>query len=128
MHNPFSQAKKVGINKLDEKLLSRALDIVEKRMEDAEFNVEMFCREMGMSRTNLYNKLKALTGQNISNFIRTIRLRRAAQLIEANSGNIIEIASRVGFNTRQSFNKSFKDFYGVSPSEFRKKRIKAKSI
>jgi len=83
---------------------------------------------MGMSRTNLYNKLKALTGQNISNFIRTIRLRRAAQLIETNSGNIIEIASRVGFNTRQSFNKSFKDFYGVSPSEFRKKRMKAKSI
>jgi len=128
LRNPFSQVKKVSINKLDEKLLNRALDIVEKRMEDTEFNVEKFCREMGMSRTNLYNKLKALTGQNISNFIRTIRLRRAAQLIETNSGNIIEIASRVGFNTRQSFNKSFKDFYGVSPSEFRKKRIKAKSI
>ncbi len=125
--DPFAGPKKMVVNVMDEAFINRALQLVEKRIEDTSFNVEQFCREIGMSHTNLYNKIKALTGQNISNFIRTIRLRKAAQLIESNSGNVFEIALQVGFNSRQSFNKAFKDHFGVSPTQFRKRRTMAKT-
>lgn len=122
--NPKTASKNPAINVMDEKFLKRAFSLVEQNLDDSSFNVERFCREIGMSHTNLYNKIKALTGQNISNFIRSIRLQKAAKLIESNSGNIFEIALLVGFNSRQSFNKAFKDHFGASPTAFRNRKRK----
>jgi len=74
-----------------------------------------------MSRMQLFRKLKALTNQNPSEFIRTIRLKRAAQLIKKKFGNVAEITYEVGFNNLSYFAKCFKELYGLSPSEFAKK-------
>lgn len=110
---------------MEEDFLKKAISLVELRISDSAFNVERFAQEIGMSRTNLYNKIRALTGKNISEFIKMIRLRKAAELIEKEAGNFFEIAMRTGFNSRQSFNKSFKNLYGLSPTEFKKSRLVA---
>jgi AraC-like DNA-binding protein len=74
---------------------------------------------MGMSRTLLYTKLKALTGHSLSEFIRTIRLKKAAQMIAQTDINISEIAYDVGFNDLKYFRKSFKTLFNMLPSEYR---------
>jgi transcriptional regulator GlxA family with amidase domain len=74
--------------------------------------------EIGMSRMQLFRKLKALTNQTPSEFIRTIRLKRAAQLLQQKFGNVAEITYEVGFNNLSYFAKCFRELYGVSPSEY----------
>ena len=74
-----------------------------------------------MSRMQLYRKLKALTGQSANEFIRTIRLKRAAQLMEQNQLTIAEITYEVGFNDLQYFRECFKKYFGVTPSEYAQK-------
>ncbi|MEM7039319.1 MAG: helix-turn-helix transcriptional regulator [Bacteroidota bacterium] len=71
-----------------------------------------------MSRVQLHRKLKALSGQTTTEFIRTIRLKRAAQLLEQNFGTVAEVAYAVGFGNLSYFSKCFKAQFGVSPSEF----------
>jgi AraC-like DNA-binding protein len=71
-----------------------------------------------MSRANLYRKLQALTGQSAKEFIQTIRLKRAAQLLQKNAGNITEIAYEVGFKSPPYFTKCFRDQFGITPSKF----------
>jgi AraC-like DNA-binding protein len=73
---------------------------------------------MAMSKMQLYRKLKALTGQSPSEFVRNLRLKRAASLISQRSGNISEIAYTVGFNNLSYFAKCFKELYQVTPSEY----------
>ena len=89
-------------------------------MEQEDFDVKAFSREMGMSRSSLYNKVRSLTGKNLAAYIRITRLRKAAQLLQEGQYNIIEIAYKVGFQSRQAFNKSFKAQFGMTPSEFKK--------
>ena len=126
--DPFFGADKNQVNELDDEFLKNAIALVQDRLGDPAFNVESFCREIGMSRTSLYNKLRSLTGKNISEFIRILRLRKAARLISTNAGSIFEIATMVGYNSRQSFNRSFKDEFGVSPTQFRKSREMDKNL
>jgi len=73
-----------------------------------------------MSRSPLFRKLNALTGQSPSEFIRTIRLKRAANLLEQKFGNVTQVSLEVGFNNISYFIKSFKKQYGVSPVEYMK--------
>ncbi len=112
--------EEMAVNKLDQEFLEKALSVVRDHLDDSEFNVERFTRLIGMSRTNLYTKLKALTGKNILEFIRTLRIQKAVELIRTNSGNMNDIAYSVGYNNRQSFIKSFKLEMGKTPSEFKK--------
>lgn len=110
--------QEVTVTSTDERFLQRALSIMEANMGNAKFDVEAFSREIGLSRTHLHRKLTALTGQSPNEFIRTIRLKRAASLLHQHQGNNSEIAYAVGFNTLNYFTKCFKDFYGVTPSEY----------
>ncbi|MDB5263416.1 MAG: hypothetical protein JWQ14_2699 [Adhaeribacter sp.] len=108
----------VVVNSMDEKFLLKALGILESNLSNSEFDVEMFSREIGMSRVHLHRKLKALTDQPASEFIRTFRLKRAASLMEQHYGNISEVADAVGFNSLTYFTKCFKEHFGQRPSEF----------
>jgi DNA-binding response OmpR family regulator len=102
---------------MDERFLQKALLLVEKNMDATEFSAEQFCDEMGMSRAQVHRKLKALTGQSATHFIRSIRLKRAAQMLKQQSGSVSEIAYQTGFNNLSYFTKCFKEQYGVLPSD-----------
>lgn len=103
----------------DEKLMQRIIKVLEENISKPDLNVEMLARESGLSRVHLYRKLKELTNQSPSDFIRQIRLKKAAELLRQGNYNISEIASLMGFSSLAVFSRAFKDFYGVSPKEFK---------
>jgi DNA-binding response OmpR family regulator len=107
-----------GVSSVDEKFIQKVLTIVAANVSDAGFDVEVFGREIGMSRMQLHRKLTALTNQSPGEFIRTFRLKRAAMLLSQNCGNISEIAFSVGFSSLTYFTKCFRDQYGQTPSDY----------
>lgn len=108
----------ITITSLDEKLVQKALYCVEKNMENPEYSVERLASDIGMTRMSLYRKLQSIIGQTPTEFIRSIRLKRAAQLLQDNQLSIIEITDMIGFNTPRYFAKCFKEAFGVLPSEY----------
>ena len=112
------QPASIAITSMDEKLLQHVMQIMEEHMADSDFGVEAFCREAGMSRTQLHRKLKALTDQSPGDFIRIMRLKRAAELLTNHAGSIAEVAFMVGFNDPSYFTKCFQKQFGRTPSEF----------
>jgi signal transduction histidine kinase/ligand-binding sensor domain-containing protein/DNA-binding response OmpR family regulator len=110
--------KEVTVTSPDEKFLTKALEIVEKFMTDSEFNVDRLVEEVGMSRSVFYRKLKNLTGQSANDFIKTMRLKRAAQILRQNKLTISEVSYEVGFNDPQYFSKCFSKQFGLTPSQF----------
>lgn len=117
--NTFNiEPKNIKIASRDEEFISKAVTIIEENMSNSEFYVDDLGKELGMSRMQLYRKLKGLIGQSANEFIRTIRLKRAAQLIRQNELNISEITYQVGFNDLQYFRDCFKKQFGVNPSEY----------
>jgi len=115
---------KIEIVSMDEKFVQKAVASVEKNISNPEFRVEDLCREMGMSRVHLYKKTMALTDKTPSEFIRLIRLKRAADLLEKSQLFVNEVALQVGFNEVKYFRKYFKDEFGVTPNEYKKKPSK----
>ena len=112
------QPASIAITSMDEKLLQHVMQIMEEHMADSDFGVEAFCREAGMSRTQLHRKLKALTDQSTGDFIRIMRLKRAAELLTNHAGSIAEVAFMVGFNDPSYFTKCFQKQFGRTPSAF----------
>lgn len=108
----------VTITPVDEKFLQSALDVVEKNMDNPEFSVEDFSRDMFINRVTLYRKILSITGKTPIEFIRSIRLKRAAQLLKKSGMTIAEIAYEVGFNNPKNFTKAFKDEFNVTPSKY----------
>lgn len=113
------ELKPVEITSLDEKLVQKATDYVDKNLSDSTISVETMARELGMSRVQLYKRLLPITGSTPSEFIRQIRLRRAEQLLRESQFSVSEVAYRVGFNNPRYFSKYFKDMYGVMPSQYK---------
>ena len=111
--------KDITITSLDEKLIARAIDYVEKNIDRSDLSVEELSNELGMSRVHLYKKLTAITGRAPLEFIRVIRLKRAAQLLRESQLNISEIAYSVGFNNPKYFSRYFKEEFNVLPSEYK---------
>lgn len=112
------EPKSITVTSVDEKFITRAISVIEDHMDDPAFDTIQFAREMGMSRSNLNLKLKALTDLSTRMFIRHVRLKRAAQLLFQRAGNVSEICYAVGFDNLSHFAKAFKDQYGVSPSKY----------
>jgi CheY-like chemotaxis protein len=112
------EPKAIAITSADEKFVARAIEAVEQHLGDPDFSVERFEEAMTMSKLQLYRKLKALTDQSPGEFIRNLRLKRAAALLAARSGSVAEITYEVGFNNLSYFAKCFRAAYGVSPSEY----------
>ena len=112
------EPKEITVTSTDEKFLHKAIDTIEENISNPRFNVEEFRKEMYMSRMQLFRKIHALTNRSPSAFIRTMRLRRATQLLDQNFGNITEVAYEVGFNNLSYFAKCFRELYGISPSHY----------
>jgi signal transduction histidine kinase/ligand-binding sensor domain-containing protein/CheY-like chemotaxis protein len=108
----------VKVSSLDEKFLQRVMQTVEEYIADPLFGVEVFSEAMGMSRMQLYRKLKALTDQSPNEFVRRIRLQRAANLLAQEAGTIADIAYQVGFHDPSYFTKMFQKQFGKTPSEY----------
>ena len=110
----------IEITSMDEKFVQKTISIVEENIGNPEFLVEDLCKEMGMSRVYFYKKILALTDKTPSEFIRFIRLKRAADLLEKSQMFVNEIAFQVGFNDPKYFRKYFKEEFGVTPNEYKK--------
>jgi AraC-like DNA-binding protein/Tfp pilus assembly protein PilF len=103
---------------VDQRLLKKAIDVVEHNLGNPLFGVEQMANELAMSRTNLHRRIKAITGFSPSDLIRNIRLRKAATLLLNKADSIAQISFDVGFEDHSYFSKSFKKQFGVSPSEY----------
>ena len=112
----------IAASSMDEQLLQRLLAVFEDHMEEADFNLEQLAHEIGMSRTHLNRKIRALTNLSTRDFIRTMRLQRAAKLLRSASGTVSEIAYKVGFNNLSYFSKAFLRHFGKLPSDFSRKK------
>ena len=108
----------VKVDSPDEKFIRQALDVVEKNISNPDFSVAELSRELYMSRVALYKKLLALTGRTPIEFIRSVRLKRAAQLLGKSQFTIAEIAYEVGFNNPKYFSRYFKAEFGMLPSVY----------
>ena len=114
------RAADIAPTKVDEEFLKKAADCVERHLGDAAYNVESFSGDMCMSRMNLYRKLQSLTGQTPSEFVRAIRLKKAAQIIASGKGETVAgIADCVGFSTPSYFSKCFREMFGVLPTQYK---------
>ncbi len=114
----YLMPNKMTDNELDQKFLQKAIDYIIMNMADNNMNVEDLAVELNLSRSNVYRKIKALTGMTIIEFIRTIRLKQAVKLMETKKYFLAEIAYLTGFTSPSYFTKSFKDQYGKPPSEY----------
>lgn len=115
-------AAEITGTQMDEELLNKALKIVEDNIDNSGFSAGDFSREMGMSRSNLHIKLKAITGESTVEFIRKIRINYACKLLKEGRYNVAEISVRTGFNSASYFATCFKKQKGCMPTEYLKKK------
>jgi len=112
------EPKNVVISSPDERFLQKAIEVIENNISDCDLDIESFSVKVGVSRMQLYRKLHALTDMTVKEFIRHIRLKRAAQLLVQQKLNVSEVAYEVGFKDLSHFRKCFRREYGMSASEF----------
>ena len=106
----------------DQAFITRATEVVMQHLADGDYNREAFAKDMVMSESTLYNKVKATTGQTVIAFITSIRLKEAQRIIRSNPNILIsEVATQVGFNTPKYFSKCFKKEFGIFPKEYAEK-------
>ena len=118
----------VAVRSMDEEFVNSAVKVVEQNMANAEYTVEQLSEAMSMSRVYLYKKILSLTGKTPIEFIRIIRIRRAADLLEKSQFTVSEIAYQVGFNNPKYFAKLFKEEYQVLPTAYRRNQAGARML
>jgi YesN/AraC family two-component response regulator len=111
------KVEKPKFSAIDEQFMSRIMIVINEHLSEEEFSIEEFGKDVGMSRSQMHRKLKALTGKSASVYLRTVRLAKAKQMIEEKKGNISEISYLVGFSSPAYFSRCFKEEFGHSPSE-----------
>jgi AraC-like DNA-binding protein len=104
----------------DELFMQKAIRIILDKMADSEFNGDLLAGEMGVSRMGLHRKIKAMTGQSTGEFIRNIRLKKAAELLKVQGRNVSEVCYDVGFSSPSYFTTCFAEVYKMTPSEYMK--------
>jgi signal transduction histidine kinase/DNA-binding response OmpR family regulator len=108
----------ISVSSMDEAFYKELQQVIEKNLSNSEFNVEQMGKKLYMSRATLYRKIMALTDESPQMFIRSYRLKRAAQLLKANYGNVNEVAAKVGFSKSAYFSQCFKEKFHQSPSSY----------
>ena len=120
---PISEIDLASINPLDKDLLKRTSQAIEQHIDDTEFDIPALCKEVGVGRSLLYTKFKALTGMTPNNFLLNYRLKHAATLLQQYPDlPIAEVSDRSGFNTPVYFSRCFKSQYGCTPQVYRKEK------
>lgn len=118
---PAAQTPVLATNPLDKEFLDEVMNIFEKHIDDSEFTIDGLAQEMFISRTRIYAKIKAITGQTPNDFFITLRLKKAAHLLKNHPElNITSISDQTGFSSPRYFSKLFKKAYQVTPMEYRK--------
>lgn len=110
--------QKVVPTNTDEKFIQDFLRIIHAHISDRNLGIDMITRELGMSRSKLYKKLKSISNTSVNVFIRQVRLQKAAGLLKEGGMNITEVAYSVGFDSLPYFSKCFQEEFGVSPSKY----------
>lgn len=108
----------VEIDEMDKKLLDEIKETIEENMVDSDFNVSVLQEKMGMGNKQLYRKLKAITGQTPVEYIRDMRMQKAAKLLKAGKFSVSEVMYTVGFSNSSYFSKCFSKAFGMTPTEF----------
>jgi len=108
--------------KIDRKFINEFIAIVENNLANEEFSVDDICREIRVSRVQLYRKVKALIGYNVNDYILTVRLQKAKFLLAKEELSIAEVAFKVGFSSQAYFSTVFKSKFSLTPSEYREKK------
>ena len=111
--------EETAFSSADERFLIKLRTLVEENLQQVQFNIPYLCREIGMSRTVLYNKLKQLTGLNVKEYVTKIRIERACRLIRETDISITEVAEQTGFSSSRYFSTAFKQYMGVTPSQYK---------
>ena len=119
--NDVLEPNEVVVSSVDEMLYKKAFKIVETNIGNEDFDIQMFCSELGVSRTMLFTKIKAWSNFTPNDFIQHFRMQRAAQLLEQGKINVSEVAYRVGFKDRKYFSKCFQKKFGKTPTKYAEK-------
>ena len=109
----------VDVTSVDEKFMQKLYATLQQNIANSDLNLDAFCKELGLSKSNLYRKIKQITGYSPNEFIRNFRLETAAKMLKETDMSITEVYCAVGYNSLAYFSNSFKTLYGVSPSEFK---------
>ncbi len=113
----------------DEDFLKKAVSIIEENLSNSDFSQEKFCREIGMSKASLYRKINSLTNQSINEFVRNVRLKKAAEILRCGKQiHIAELAYQVGFSEPSYFTKKFREYFSFTPKEYNNKYIKSEVL
>ncbi len=119
-HNP----ELVEFDHSDKMFVDRAVKVVENHMADAEFNIDVFAFEMQVSKIQLYRKFSALTKQTVYEFIQSIRLKKATDMLKYENKSVSEVANAIGYSEATNFTRAFSKHFGVSPLKY----IKSKGV
>lgn len=117
----LSEPQNLVVESSNEKFIYLLVKIIDENIDNFDLNIELLCQKMNITHQQIYRKLKALTGQTVNEFIRSVRLKRAAQLLSDSDMNISEIMYSVGFSNRSYFSKCFAEEYELTPKEYRAK-------
>lgn len=112
------EAKELVHSTKDREFIDRLLAVIEEQLSNPDLDVEHICMQIGMSRTGLHQKIKSITAQSISEFVRSVRLRKAVQIMTEEDVLLTEVMYRVGIQTQSYFTKAFKKEFGKTPSQF----------
>lgn len=115
------EISQLEVSSLDEQLITRALQVVETNLSEPKFDVVRLAEQLNITRATLSRKIKAITGQTALEFIRNIKMKHACRMLKNTSMSVSEIIIAVGYNDHKHFTATFKDLFGVTPSEYRKK-------
>lgn len=112
------QPVNIAVSHIDKKFIKKLHQVIDENISDADFNIERLCKKMELSQPTLYRKIQALSGESPTEFIRSYRLKRGAELLKNNFGSVLEVALEVGFSSANYFTKCFKKKYHRLPSTF----------
>lgn len=118
-HDPTNLPTTICTSNKDNEFMAKVQEIIEKHFEDGDFSIDDFAREALMGRTLFYKKIKGITNLSPNEYLRLVRLKKAAELLRTTQLNVSEVAYKVGFNDPYYFSKCFKEQFKSTPSQFR---------